>query len=345
MSKQQETFAPTAPSSDIVHLLISNITIEPDHNSRHNCNTASLSELMASVRHRGILQPLIVRTKPDYDGKYYLVAGERRLHAAKRLGMEAVPCILYQKMTDVNAYYTQFIENAHREDLNPIEYAMGLANLMGQEINILDRKTNENKTIKINGKILAELCGLSTGKISQYLSILKLPVEIQKGIQEDKINFSQARSLCTIDDNDAQLTIYNKIVEGILTRTVDVQAEIDNIKGKDIEQATTKNTIQASAKDYTTTATNNVKHTRNTDLCDVDNANDPSGTISHSKMSMEDRLNYLRNTEVIVRSSDSIRKGLATQYKRYTRARTDEKKQYLEGYIAALEWSIGLCDN
>lgn len=333
------------PSSNIVYINIADITIEPNHNSRYNCNTDSLNELMVSVRHRGILQPLIVRTKSDYDDKYYLVAGERRLRAAKRLGMEEVPCILYQKMTDVNARYTQFIENAHRENLNPIEYATGLANLMGQEISVVDRKTNENKVVKINGKILAELCGLSTGKISQYLSLLKLPLPIQQGIQENTINFSQARSLCIINDSDVQLTIYNKIVEGVLTRAIDVQAEIDKIKDKDAEQATTKNTMQASAEDYTTTATNNVKHTRNTDLCDVDNANDPSGTISYSKMSMEDRLNYLRNTEVNVRSSDSICKGLATQYKRYTRARTDEKKQYLEGYIAALEWSIGLCDS
>lgn len=329
----------STPSFDITHLLVSNIVIEPYHNSRCNCDTDSLNELMASIKHRGILQPLIVRTKPEYDGKYYLVAGERRLHAAKRLGMEGVPCILYQKMTDVNASYTQFIENAHRENLNPVEYAVGLSKLMGQEIELFDKTTKTKKILKINTKMLATLCGFSVGKISQYLNLLELPVTILEGIREGKINFSQARVLCAVDNCDTQLAVYKKIVAGDLTGVVDVQAEVDRVRKEEDEQAINTTTEERKQNVKDINSANDTDTIVGDGVCGSINVGDDSSMSIENSMN---RLHDLRDTEITVRSSDAIRKGLALHYKRYDRVRTVEKRQYLEGFIAALEWSIGL---
>ncbi|MGD9209291.1 MAG: ParB/RepB/Spo0J family partition protein, partial [Desulfobacteraceae bacterium] len=87
MSKHKE--------SKIIYIDLQNIVIEKNHNSRRNPeSSASLEELLTSVKHTGILHPLIVRTKNDKKDTFYIVAGERRYHVAKQLKMQNVPCII-----------------------------------------------------------------------------------------------------------------------------------------------------------------------------------------------------------------------------------------------------------
>ncbi|MGD9210065.1 MAG: hypothetical protein PVI90_04785, partial [Desulfobacteraceae bacterium] len=195
------------------------------------------------------------------------------------------------------------------------EYAEGINNLIGQTIEILDKKTQEPKTIKINAKVFSELCGISTGKISQYLALLDLPVGIQQGIHNKKINFAQARNICSIKDSTEQLAIYAKIVAGELIRAVDVKTEVEKIQQKREEQEEQE---ERKTKDKKTPF----------ELDELDTV-----------------LKRLEQADIIIRPVNDIRSNLATHYKRYTRVRTPEKKQYLEGFIAALEWSVGFRDN
>ena len=145
-------------------------TLVPFHNqARKDFNDKELEELSDSIKEYGIRQPLTVLKNGD---QYEVVSGERRLRAAKNIGLEKVPCIILKESNNADAL--ALIENIHRKDLHPIELGMMYKKLL--ENNIF---ANQNK--------LANKISVSKGKISECLKYSELPLHIQNFILENGI--------------------------------------------------------------------------------------------------------------------------------------------------------------
>ena len=147
----------------------------------------TLAELAASIKENGIIQPLIVQ--PDPDGKYELVAGERRLRAAKLAGLTEVPVVVSDRNPDTLLLYA-LVENIQREDLNPIETAEAMQRLRSQ--------------LNLSHEQIAERTGKDRSSVTNLLRILKLPADVQTLIAEKKLSMGHAKALLAIED-DAQL--------------------------------------------------------------------------------------------------------------------------------------------
>lgn len=156
---------------------------------------AKLEELAASIKEYGIVQPLVVRKK----GKgYELVAGERRLRAAKLAGLENVPVII-KEYDDDKMMEIALIENIQRHDLNPIEEAHGLRRLMVE--------------FKLTQEQAAEKVGRSRVAVTNILRLLNLPEEIQNYIIDGTLNMGQAKQLLGLPQEEQQLEVAKAIIE------------------------------------------------------------------------------------------------------------------------------------
>ena len=140
----------------------------------------SLDELTNSIRERGIIQPIIVRKSSDHNGKYEIVAGERRWHAAQSAGLHDVP-IVEVEADDLKSLEFAIVENVQRSDLNPIEEAMGYQKLI-DEFNY-----DQEKVSKFIGK--------SRVHVTNSLRLLSLPKEVTSLIEEGKITQGHAKIL------------------------------------------------------------------------------------------------------------------------------------------------------
>lgn len=155
----------------------------------------SLMELASSIKELGVIQPVIVRHKGN--GKYQLIAGERRLRAAGMAGLESIPAFI-RTTDDQGLLEIALVENIQREDLDAIEIAISYQRLI-DECSL----TQEN---------LSDRVGKKRSTISNYIRLLKLPAEIQLGIKHRQITMGHARSIVNIDDPAIQLEIYHKII-------------------------------------------------------------------------------------------------------------------------------------
>ena len=153
-----------------------------------------LEELASSIRHNGIIQPLVVRRNGE---RFQLIAGERRWRAAQKAGLHRVPCIV-KETADENVLELSLIENIQREELNPIEEA------------------NAYKSLLEKGELTQEGLGQRVGKdrssIANSLRLLKLPPEIQKLVEEDRLSMGHARALLSIDSIETQIGFAREIV-------------------------------------------------------------------------------------------------------------------------------------
>lgn len=160
--------------------------IEPNHDQpRKDFDEKSLSELAESIEQHGVLQPLVVR--PLANGSYQLVAGERRWRAARIAGLAEVPVVI-KELTDEEVIEIAMIENLQREDLNPLEEALGYRYMM-DELNITQEQA-------------AEKVGKSRPAVANALRLLKLPNEIQDMVKNNLISPGHARALLGFDSED-----------------------------------------------------------------------------------------------------------------------------------------------
>jgi len=159
-----------------------------------------LEELAASIRKLGIVQPLTVRETGN--GRYQLIAGERRLRAAKLAGLTHVPA--YVRTADDQAMLElALVENIQREDLDAVEVAISFQRLIEE-----CRLTQEQ---------LSDRVGKQRSTVANYLRLLRLPAEIQLGIRNKQVTMGHARTLVNIEDPKKQITIYYRIVDGELS--------------------------------------------------------------------------------------------------------------------------------
>ncbi|SEN46229.1 chromosome segregation DNA-binding protein [Paracoccus alcaliphilus] len=171
--------APTA--RDRTMIPIEQITANPDQ-PRRSFNPEALQELAASLKNRGVLQPLIVRPHPRDDGLYQIVAGERRWRAAQMAQLHELPVII-RDLDDTEVLEVAIIENIQRADLNAMEEAASFRQLMDRFGHTQER--------------LAEALNKSRSHIANLLRLLTLPDQIQDWVKEGKLTSGHARALIT----------------------------------------------------------------------------------------------------------------------------------------------------
>ena len=154
---------------------------------RKNFDKNSLEELTASIRERGIIQPIIVRASEDSNDKYELIAGERRWQAAQNAGLHEVPAVILN-VDNLKSLEFAIVENVQRKDLNPIEEAEGYQRL------IYEFNYDQDKVAKFIGK--------SRAHISNCIRLLSLPAKVIEHIINDKLSPGHAKILVGLDNSE-----------------------------------------------------------------------------------------------------------------------------------------------
>lgn len=184
------------PNSDILLDSIDGNPFQP----RTHFDDQALNELAASIKKLGIVQPLTVRETGN--GRYQLIAGERRLRAARMAGLTSIPA--YIRTADDQAMLElALVENIQREDLDAIEVAISFQRLI-EEVNLTQEQ-------------LSDRVGKQRSTIANYLRLLRLPAEIQLGIRNKHIMMGHARTLVNIENPKTQMNVYYRIVDGDLS--------------------------------------------------------------------------------------------------------------------------------
>ena len=150
---------------------------------RKHFDEEKMQDLADSIRQHGVIQPLVV--KPEANGRYTIIAGERRYRAARMVGLKQVP-VVTKEVTDRELLQISMIENIQREDLNPLEEAQGIAALMEQ--------------FSLTQEEAAEILGRSRSAVANSLRLLNLPESVKKRIVAAELSAGQARALLAIKD-------------------------------------------------------------------------------------------------------------------------------------------------
>ncbi|MBA7603746.1 MAG: ParB/RepB/Spo0J family partition protein [Calditrichaeota bacterium] len=185
-----------------------------------------MADLINSIKAKGILQPLTVREAGD--GRYQLVAGERRLRAAKSLGMENVPIYILSVDSDVDMMEYSLVENIQREDLNAVEQAEAFALL--------------HSKYDLTHGMIAEQVGISRPAVANTLRLLNLPSEIKDSLKKDEITMGHARALLGLPQSALMQRLWKKIVsQGLSVRQTeaavkDLTAPAEKKPGKPAEK-------------------------------------------------------------------------------------------------------------
>ena len=181
-------------------------SIQPNPNQpRAHFDEEALVELAQSIGELGVLQPILVR--PLSDGSFQLIAGERRWRAAKRCGLDTIPCVV-RTTDDVASVEQALVENLHRQDLSALEEAAAYLQLL-EEFHL----THEE---------LAKKVSKSRAAITNTLRLLQLPAVIQHLLSDGRISAGHARALLGTPDRAYQESLANRVVdEGLSVRTVE----------------------------------------------------------------------------------------------------------------------------
>ncbi len=163
---------------------------------RTNFNEEALEELASSIKEIGIITPITL--KKNNDGTYQIIAGERRYRASKLVGIKKMPAYI-KTAKDEQVLEMALVENIQREDLNAIEIALSYQRLIDD--------------YKFTQEALSERVGKKRATIANYLRLLKLPAEIQLGLQEKKIEAGHAKALASLNDAKKQIAIYEAIIK------------------------------------------------------------------------------------------------------------------------------------
>ncbi len=173
---------------------------------RTEFNAEDLLELQESLKTSGLLQPITVRRRPGKDG-FELIAGERRLRAARKLGWKEIPAII-RETDDKTLLTLALIENLQRTDLNPIEEGEGYHRL--------------SHDFGLTQQQIAETVGKDRTTIANMLRVLQLPEPARRLLQDGKLSMGHAKVLLGLDDSDRIVTLANEIVrEGLTVRELE----------------------------------------------------------------------------------------------------------------------------
>lgn len=179
--------------------------IEPNKNQpRKQFDDAALQELADSIRQYGLLQPITVR--PMSNLSYQIVAGERRWRASRLAGLETVPVII-REMSDIECMEIAMIENLQREDLNPVEEALGYKQLL--------------ESFDMTQEQVAQAVGKSRSAVANSLRLLALGEDLLALLQDGKITSGHARALLAIEDISEREAAAQLAVNGATVRDIE----------------------------------------------------------------------------------------------------------------------------
>ena len=188
----------------IIELDVENIRPNP-YQPRHNFDEEALDELAASIQQLGIIQPVTVRSLND--GQFEIISGERRLRASRRAGLDRIPAFVREADSE-EMLEMAIVENVQREELNPMEVALGYQRLIEE-----CKLTQEN---------VAQKVGKKRATVANFLRLLKLPPRLQAALRDNAISMGHARALINVDDEQVQLDILEAIQDqGLSVRDVE----------------------------------------------------------------------------------------------------------------------------
>ena len=200
----------TTPSADMGTAELLTTEIEPNkHQPRKTFDKEKIETLAASIKEQGIIQPIVVT--PQKNGRYMIVAGERRWRAAKKAGLKKVPVIV-KEYTQEEIAQIALVENLQREDLNPIEEAMGYRSLLEE--------------YSLTQEAVSTITGKSRSAVANSIRLLSLDKDEQKLLLDGKITSGHARALLSIEDKSLRKALAERIVnENLNVRQAEAAAK------------------------------------------------------------------------------------------------------------------------
>lgn len=182
---------------EVDKVMVSLSLVEPNRKQpRKSFNEDKLEELADSIKQQGVLIPLMVR----HNGNMFeIIAGERRWRASKKAGLKEIPVIIRDDLTEEQIFEIQLIENIQREDLNPIEEALGYERLI--------------KEFHMKQDEVAEKVSKSRVAITNSMRLLKLSPEVQQMVIDEKLTTGHARALISVEDSDKQIALAERIFD------------------------------------------------------------------------------------------------------------------------------------
>ncbi len=253
------------------------IDIEPNQGQpRKDFDEEKLTELAASIKLYGVLSPILVK-KSD-NGYYQIIAGERRWRASKLAGLKTIPAII-KKDENLKAFELALIENLQREDLNPIEEALGYRKLMNEYGLTQDQ--------------VSEKMSKSRSSVANSLRLLNLPAEVIDFIEKGKLTVGHAKVLLSVNNPDVIINLANKAVnEKISVR------ELEELIKKSKKNPKTKKEIDLNLKLAFETIEKNVSAVLGTKVKIIDNNNKGKIQIEYySAKDLERILKIIENPE------------------------------------------------
>ncbi len=197
-----------------------------------------LAELAASIKEKGVVQPITVRR---HENGYQLIAGERRFRCVRDLGLEQVPAYILDIDSDEEMMELSIIENIHREDLNPIDIANSYKRLIDD--------------CHLTQEQVAQKVGKDRATVANFLRLLKLPRRIQQSAQTGELSMGHARALLALESNEDQLDLGKKVLKNQLSVRQVEQA----IRKKESKPEPVKETIPTKLSAYIEDAENRLQ--------------------------------------------------------------------------------------
>ena len=207
----------TQGSSNLNEIALAQIDPNPNQ-PRREFDEEALQELANSIREIGIIQPVTLRQMSD--GRYQIIAGERRWRAAQLAGLTAIPAYI-RTVEDENVMEMALVENIQREDLNAIEIALAYQHLV--------------ETTSLTQEKISERVGKSRTAVTNYMRLLKLPAQIQMALKNKDIDMGHARALLALDSPSMQLKVFKDVQKnGYSVRKVEEMVQLLK-QGEDIQ--------------------------------------------------------------------------------------------------------------
>ena len=218
--KIEEKIVESTPKEEIVEISVDALRSNP-YQPRKVFDEEKLQELSASIKEFGIFQPVIVKKSiKDYE----IIAGERRVKAARMAGLATVPCIV-RDFNDEEMMQIALIENLQRENLNAIEEANAYKKLI--------------EALGVTQEVLATKLGKSRSHVTNMLGLLSLPTEVKDLISDNQISMSHARILSKIDGNEKVIRLANKVInENINVRELEELASDSTFTKRNVQHTT-----------------------------------------------------------------------------------------------------------
>ena len=208
--------------------------IPSPYQPRQNFDSEALNELALSIKEHGLLEPLLVKSKDD--GKYEIICGERRYRAAKIAGLSEVPCLV-RDVLEKNAYAIALIENIQRKDLNPLEQASALLQMM--------------KECSLTQEALAKTLGKSRSSVTNILRLNQLNENVKKFLLDGSIEMGHAKAILSLDGELQEKAAKIVVSKGLNVRQTEAFIkELKDESDKDLGSSKAKFEKSAMYKDW-----------------------------------------------------------------------------------------------